>query len=419
MAPVDTGIYLHIPFCRVKCPYCDFNSYAGIDDRIPAYVDALLVELDARLPVAPIPITTVYFGGGTPSLLTPAQIGRLLDFIASRTRPASDLEVTLEANPGTVDTDRLAGFRAAGVNRLTLGAQSFDPELLAQLGRLHDVADTLRAVDDARAAGFESLNLDLMFALPNQTEAAWQRDLDQATALNPEHLSLYNLTVEPGTPFAARERRGRLTQPSEESQATMYEMACAHAAAHGLTQYEVSNFGRPGHACRHNALYWSGEGWVAVGAGAHGFDAPPLPSTGFGRRYRNVRSPDRWTELAAAGALPEEGFEQLSPSAAAAEALMLGLRTLAGLDRQRFQRRFGVDPLDPAGAAGQRLVDEGLLSASPERLRVTQDARIITDSIIEQLAGPVDTILEARHSAGRARAAEGPAGTRVGSTGTR
>lgn len=384
------GIYLHVPFCRVRCPYCDFNAYAGLNAQIPAYVDALIAELRMRLAERPAPLgpSTLYFGGGTPSLLDPEHVARIVTVVRQEAGATAALECTLEANPGTVDRGKLAEFAAAGVTRLTIGGQTFDPALLERLGRIHTVDETRRTLDDALAAGFRSLNLDLMYALPGQTMEGWRRDLAEATERGVPHLSLYNLTIEAGTPFFRQRRAGRLTQPPEELQADMLREAWRATDEAGLARYEVSNFARPGHECRHNQLYWRSEGWLGVGAGAHGFD----PAAGsWGRRWWNLRPPGAWREAVVAGRLPEDGHELLGETEARLEAVMLGLRTRAGLDRDAFARRFGPDPARRLGSALDVLSRGGLVRVGPQAVKLTEAGEIIADSIIKHLGHQLDT----------------------------
>jgi oxygen-independent coproporphyrinogen-3 oxidase len=386
------GIYLHVPFCRVRCPYCDFNTWSGVEDRIPAYVDALEIDLRRQLRAWPVPYAarTVYFGGGTPSLLPPSAVRRLLDVVRQEA-DVDALEVTLEANPGTVDEARISGFLEAGVNRLTLGAQTFDPALLARLGRLHSVEQTRQAIAAARAAGVRNLNLDLMFALPDQRLEAWEADLAEAMEHRPEHLSLYNLTIEDRTPFGREQRQGTLQQPDEEVQRAMHLAAWAAADQAGLERYEVSNFARPGHACEHNRIYWRGEPWLAIGSGAHGH-RPPFPGeTGFGRRWWVVRGIGEYIARVRDGRSTEEDHEDLDREAAMTEEIMLGLRQRSGLDRAAFAARFGVDPVYALGPALVPARDAGLLALCVDRIQATEDGEIILDFVISQLVAGLDT----------------------------
>lgn len=390
---MPTAIYLHIPFCRIKCPYCDFNSFSGLEELIPRYLRALESELTRRLagsqpePFAP---ATVYFGGGTPSLLSPDQVGRLLDVIRRLAAPARPMEVTLEANPGTVDLARLRAFRQAGINRLTVGCQTFQPRLLSRLGRLHDVPGSRRALAQAREAGFEELNLDLMFGLPGQTPRDWEADLEAALAEAPTHLSLYDLTIEDGTEFARLHRAGLLHRPGEEERATMYERACVRCDEAGLPAYEISNFARSGSECLHNRIYWRGDPYLGVGAGAHGF-APRATDGDHGRRSWNVEVPLEYIERVEAGRSAEAGHELLTRRQAMDEALMLGLRTREGIDRARFEGRFGIDLVAALGKTLDTAVDLGLVARTREAVVATQAARITLDSLIQRLSRQLDS----------------------------
>ena len=404
------GIYLHVPFCRVRCPYCDFNTFAGIADRLPAYVDALETDLRRQLRAwpGPYPTRTVYFGGGTPSLLPPSAVSRLLHIVRQESS-AQDLEVTLEANPGTVDAARIAAFLDAGVNRLTLGAQTFHPAHLARLGRMHDVDQTRAAIADARTAGVQNLNLDLMFALPDQTPEQWAEDLREAMDHGPEHLSLYNLTIEPRTPFGQQHSRGALVQPDEEVQRTMHEMAWRATADAGMERYEVSNFARPGARCLHNRIYWQGRPWLALGAGAHGHRPPHPGEAGFGRRWWAVRGVRQYIARVAGGQTTEEGHEVLDRREAATEAIMLGLRVAEGLDRAAFTARFGVDPVLALGPALSRAQDARLVAVGAERLVATEEGEIILDFVIQQLSGGLDTFLRSGNHDGSRQGSPDPA----------
>ena len=364
-------------------------------DLIPSYVDALLEELTLRtenLPSPASPIRSVYFGGGTPSLLDPHQVERVLKGIREHlpcpgpSQPP--LEVTLEANPGTVDRERLIGFRQAGVNRLTIGVQTLQPALLRGLGRLHSVDESRAAVALADECGFDSLNIDLIYGLSGQSATQWQSDLREALALPVDHLSLYNLTIEEGTPFARDQERGRLPLPEEEACRDMYITAMRATEAAGFERYEVSNFARSGARCAHNELYWSGESWLGLGAGAHGFDAGRGP---WGRRTWNLRRPGPYIATLRSGALPEEGHENLSKEAAADEALMLGLRTTRGLQLGPFRRRFSVNPLGWNDAVLDEALERGLLIVGEDSLRVSEEGVIIVDYLISRLASALDS----------------------------
>jgi len=373
------ALYVHVPWCRHVCPYCDFNVYPSAEPPERSYVEAVVAELRAWARGAPWRgrcAKTVYLGGGTPSLLSPAAIATVLDAVAHTFGIAGSAEVTLEANPGTVTRERLAGYRAAGVNRLSLGAQSFHAGHLRTLGRDHGAADVRAAAAAARATGFANLSLDLIFAVPGQTLAEWDDDLEAALALGPEHVSAYTLTYEPGTPFHAWRASGRLRAVEEDGEAAMAEAALERLAAAGYARYEVSSFARPGFASRHNTSYWDGSDYLGLGAGAHSFSAEPAP----GRRWANERRPERYL-----AAMRERGTavateERLSPAQARGEFCFTGLRQAAGVDLERFRRRFGV-ALDAAFPHLERLIADGLVEVSGGRVRLTARGFRFADSV--------------------------------------
>jgi len=400
--PSSIGLYVHIPFCRVKCPYCSFVVYVRRDHLRDAYVSALVDEIRMRADALEetsvavtrdstgrFPVSTLYFGGGTPSLLRPDQLGALIEAVRSAFSVEKDAEVTVETEPGTTSAASFTTLRGLGVNRVTIGVQSFHQQHLSELGRAHSPEDARSAVRAARSAGIRSLDLDLMFGLPHQTLAQWQTDLDEALALKPDHLSLYNLTVEPGTPYGQREKRGELPLPEEELQAEMMRTAMRRCYAAGLPQYEISNFARPGHESRHNSGYWNGAPYLGIGVGAHGF-LPTGGTNGWGFRSWNVRTPERLIEHLAAGRLPVESGEDLDSASAALEALYLGLRQRRGLDRVAFAVRFGNDRFDTDPRV-TRLVQGGWLDLNSRWARLTEAGVIIADYIISELGASLDT----------------------------
>jgi putative oxygen-independent coproporphyrinogen III oxidase len=375
---VSFSLYVHIPYCEAKCPYCDFNSYAAATWPEDAYARALIAELRARSaepPFAGAAVGTIFFGGGTPSLFQPATIGALLDAIAATCTFAEDLEVTLEANPGTVERERLAGFRAAGVTRLSFGIQSFQTNLLTTLGRIHDADDARAAIRAARAAGFDDLNLDLIFAVPGGTRAAWEADVAEALRWAPEHVSAYNLTYEPGTPFHTLRSRGALQPLDDEDELWMYQHARSALAAAGYEQYEISNFARPGHAARHNQSYWRGIDYLGLGAGAHSYASTP----DWGRRWSNERIPERYVAAVERGD-PTSSRERLSFENAAAEFLFLGLRERRGVDPAAFAARFGtsLDAVHPEVATFRA---DGFLVERDGRLALSERGLLVADAI--------------------------------------
>ncbi|MDY0270233.1 radical SAM family heme chaperone HemW [Trichloromonas sp.] len=335
-----TSLYLHIPFCARKCPYCDFFS---TDRHSPAllaeYVERLLQQLNlaAASGMWEGPLTTVFFGGGTPSLLTPAQVGRILQAAAARFGFVAGCEISLEANPGTLSPQSLAGYRAAGVNRLSLGAQSLDDQALAQLGRIHSTAEIRQAVAWSRAAGFDNLGLDLIYARPGQSPADLEREIAAFLALEPDHLSCYGLSVEEETPYHDLQRRGGLALPDEQSYARQFTLLHDDLDAAGFHHYEISNYARPGRECRHNLGYWRRQGCLALGAGAHAFDP-----AGWGRRLTVPGDLAAYGQVLGTGRDPLVELERFDRAGAMAETLYLGLRTAEGIDDRDFAARFGT-----------------------------------------------------------------------------
>ena len=376
------ALYLHIPFCDHRCAYCDFNAYAGLDALIPAYVRALRRELRLWSGAARgYEVGTVFFGGGTPSLLSPEDMAVLLGEIGAGFAVRPDAEVSMEANPGTVDVEKLRGFRAAGVNRLSLGVQSLDDGELARLDRIHDAATARRAFAEARAAGFDNVNLDLILGLPYGSRESWGRTLEGAIGLGPEHLSLYALSVEEGTPLAASVRRGIERAPDGDEAADQYEDASARLTAAGYGQYEISNWALPGRECRHNLVYWRNETYLGLGAGAH--------SCFGGRRFAVARTPARYIELVEAGdggggpwSLPEiASVEEIAPMTAMAETMMLGLRLNEGVTATRFSVKHGVAPRAAFAGAIDECVALGLLEDDGGVLRLSVRGRLLGNEV--------------------------------------
>ena len=377
------GLYVHVPWCRHVCPYCDFNVYVSSAMPERAYVDALVVELGtyARDPTwAGHPLRSVYLGGGTPSLFAPTTIAELLAAVGRAFALAADAEVTLEANPGTVSTESLAAYRAAGVNRLSLGAQSFAARTLAALGRDHAPADTPRAVAAARRAGFDNVSVDLIYAVPGADLADWERDLRAAVDLTPEHVSAYALTYEEGTPFHRWRASGRLQPVSHDDEAAMAELAVATLEAAGLRRYEISSFARPGRESRHNLGYWDGSDYLGLGAGAHAFAREPLP----GRRWMNERLPARYLAAIAADGTAVASEERLTETQARAEFVFTGLRRVAGVDADAFALRFG-DDVEVAFPQLAELIDTGLIERHGRGIRLTQRGLAFADDVSARL----------------------------------
>jgi oxygen-independent coproporphyrinogen-3 oxidase len=394
------SLYVHIPYCQSKCPYCDFNSYAAARWPEVAYTDALVAELEhyAADPAWQGAVQTIFFGGGTPSLFAPTSIARILDAVrrhfeltvdsSQSTGPAppatansqlsivNSIETTLEANPGTVDLDTLRSFRAAGVNRISFGVQSFHALHLARLGRIHTGAQAICAIEAARRAGFDNLNLDLIFAVPGQTLAEWEADLAQAVAPGPDHLSAYNLTYEEGTAFHAMRAKGQLQPAAEETECAMFARTQEILAAAGYAPYEISNYARPGRECRHNLNYWRGGAYLGVGAGAHSFTPEPFP----GRRWSNAKDPNRYIERVASRGHARVSEEALGEAQARGEFVFLGLRTRDGFDGRDFAARFRTE-FDAAFPHATDLARHGLLHRAGSRWQLTARGLMVADSV--------------------------------------
>jgi oxygen-independent coproporphyrinogen-3 oxidase len=395
VASPSLGVYLHVPFCERVCPYCDFavvaaRRLARADEE--RYVAALLAELAGRAALfAGFALDTVYLGGGTPSLLRPESIARLLAALRERF-VGEPGEVTLEANPSTLERERLAAFRAAGVDRLSLGVQSFDDATLRRLGRAHGKEAAERTLEAARAAGFANLSLDLIVGAPGQSLAGVERDLARALDFAPAHVSLYALTLEAGTPFARAAAAGKLAVPEDDRVAEMLEAADARLEAAGLARYEVSSWARPGRESRHNQRYWRREAVLALGVGAHSTE-PASREAPFGARSGNERGLADWLARIEAGRLAPPEREVLGAATAHGEAAFLALRTRRGLDAARFAAEFGAPPRAFFGAAIDALVAEGLLSESATGdLAATRRGFLFADELGGRfVAGPVDS----------------------------
>ncbi len=374
------GLYVHVPWCRTKCPYCDFNSYAATTWPEERYVDALVAELRGATAWHGAGLATVFFGGGTPSLFAPASIARVLETAAELFAVAADAEVTLEANPGTVTVERLRGYRVAGVRRVSFGIQSFQPHVLKVLGRLHTVEDTRLAAPAARAAGFDDVSLDLIFAVPGQSLDDWRADLDAAMSFQPEHVSAYNLTYEEETPFHALRREGRLVPAADDLEAAMFEEARARLAERGYRAYEVSNFARAGHECRHNLNYWTGGAYLGVGAGAHSYE----PLDDGGRRWSNEKDPEAYARRALGEGGARAFDETLDRGASAGEFAFLNLRLADGFTEESFRRRFGVEVDELLPGLGE-MVARGFVERDRHALRLTPRGLMVADAVFINL----------------------------------
>ena len=367
------SLYVHIPFCASKCAYCDFASFPDREGDWRRYFEALWGELDGwREALAGHEVATVFFGGGTPTLVDAEYIEETLARCRAAVPFADGAEITLEGNPGTLTPEKLAAYGRAGVNRLSLGAQSFDDGLLKSLGRIHTAAQIGEAVAMARAAGFGNINLDLMYALPGQTEGQWRDTLERAAALGVEHVSAYSLIVEEGTPMARRVAAGEALLPDDDGVNAMQREAVARLARAGYQRYEISNYAKPGHACRHNLVYWNRGEYLGLGCAAH--------SLFGGRRFHNPEALDAY--LAGERALDNQ---EMTLRDAMEETVMLSTRTARGLDLDRWQRDFGVPFERGRAAALRRLERGGLIETDGGAVRLTLRGMELHNAVVLEL----------------------------------
>jgi putative oxygen-independent coproporphyrinogen III oxidase len=371
----DLALYVHWPFCVSKCPYCDFNSHvrAAVDqDR---WREALLADLAHEARATPgRRLSSIFFGGGTPSLMPPATVAALIEAAEAHWTFAADIEITLEANPSSVEAARFADLAAAGVNRVSLGLQSLDDDQLHFLGRAHDAAEGLMALGTAQSV-VDRVSFDLIYALPGQTAEDWSAMLGRALAFGTGHLSLYQLTIEPGTRFAAMAARGELVPADPDESAALYELTQEMSAAAGLPAYEISNHARPGEESRHNLAYWRYRDHAGVGPGAHGRRAGT-----FTRRHRK---PENWLAAMARQGHGIEEEKAIAPAERGVEALLMGLRLREGVDLAWIAELAGRNPVDPL--AVDRLAGQGLLEQKEGRLRATQAGMLVLDSLLSEI----------------------------------
>ena len=377
-ASPPSGLYVHVPFCRTKCGYCDFFSVPVADQPVERFVQAVGCELEQRLADWPFPVQTIYGGGGTPTVLPTSTLQSLLTKLGELARTCRVTEFTIEANPGTLDVERAKLLASAGVTRVSLGAQSFNPAELAVLERRHQPGDVEASRAHLHAAGIERMSLDLIFGIPGQTLASWSNSLRQALELGVSHLSCYGLTFEAGTALTAKLEHGQLRRCSEELEAEMFEHAHDLLATAGLRQYELSNYARPGCECAHNLLYWHNEPYLGVGPSAAGCDGR--------RRYRNVAEVAKYLELVEGGGLPTGETEVLDDEAVMHELLLMQLRLAEGLSVEDFRQRTGHDPLTLFADRLAHLEELDLVAASPSHIALTARGRLLADRVVAELA---------------------------------
>lgn len=373
----NIGLYIHIPFCRQKCLYCDFPSFAGKEGMMQAYVDALTAEIKSRRKEYPKKkVVSVFFGGGTPTALEIPMLEQLMQAVWENWDIAEDAEITTEANPGTLDREMVNALKKMGFNRLSMGVQAWQNRLLKELGRIHTIEGFLENYQAVREAGFENVNVDLMFALPHQTMADWQETVKNITALQPEHISAYSLIIEEGTPFFDRYEKGLLEPASEELDREMYHWAVDYLAEMGYEQYEISNFAKKGRQSRHNRIYWQAEDYLGMGLGSHSY----MEGTRFHNRY------DLQGYIAAKGdvSLLKEEVEVITETDALAEFMFLGLRLTEGVSFERFRTHFGRELYEIYGTQVRELIDVGLLAEDATGIRLTRRGIDVSNVVFEK-----------------------------------
>jgi putative oxygen-independent coproporphyrinogen III oxidase len=375
------AVYFHWPFCRSKCPYCDFNSHVRDGVDAARWTRALMRDLEHQAELtAGRTVGSMFFGGGTPSLMPPETVAALLDGVRSHWALMPDAEITLEANPNSAEAERFRAFAAAGVNRLSLGVQALDPEALRFLGRAHDRQEAIAAIGQARAT-FPQFSFDLIYARPGQSLAAWRRELDEALTLAGEHLSLYQLTIEPGTAFATLARRGELVPPDEDSTAALFEITQERLAAAGLPAYEISNHARPGAECRHNLAYWRYRDYAGIGPGAHG----RLTFGGTKYATRQHRLPEKWLAAVETNGTGIEETAAIDGATTVEEMLMMGLRLVEGVSRARLECAANCDAETLFGTNLGPLIDGGFLTLDAVRLAATLAGRQRLNAVLGAL----------------------------------
>ena len=367
------GLYVHIPFCSSRCSYCDFATGLYESELAERYVGAVVREIDSSRQTGQR-VDTIYFGGGTPSLLAPAQLERILSSLFEHFDLDDAAEITLEINPGSATLERLREFRRLGINRASFGAQTFDDAELAKLGRSHSAADALRTFADLRDAGFTNVSFDLIAGLPGQTLDGWQRNVEQALKLEPEHLSFYLLEVHSGTPLAEHIKRGLQPVPDEDLAAVMYRRMLEQASAAGYEHYEISNLCVPNFESRHNLKYWTGEPYYGFGCSSHSYD-------GTAHRWSNQRDVRKYVEMVERGESPVVDEQQLTQDEVRAEAIFLGMRLMRGIDARWYRESFGVDLRDEHGEDLDRFCKAGLVEFEGDLIRLTRTGALLSNEV--------------------------------------
>ena len=373
---MPSSLYIHIPFCATKCYYCAFNTYSFYKEQAKIYLDALRTEMELYA-LQTAPLQTIFIGGGTPSILSANALEQLFADIQKHFQICPDAEITVECNPGTVNGEKLSVMKNAGVNRLSFGLQAMQDETLRQLGRIHTVDEFLHSYHLAREHGFDSINIDLIFALPKQTKEAWQHTLSETIALEPEHISAYNLVMEESTPFYEWWKAGELVLPAEDTEADMFQWTIETLTSHGYTHYEICNFARPNREVKHNLVYWNNQEYVGLGVGACGYVD--------GVRYTNIRGIRPYIEALHQHKKPISETERLTGHAEKAETLMLALRKREGICLADYERRFGEKLEVEFGETIQKWTDLDLLEQNGTHLRFTQRGLFLANEVFMEL----------------------------------
>lgn len=380
LTTATAGLYIHIPFCVAKCPYCSFASRPLTGQDLTGYLEAVLAQARAMAShpwTRGVRFASLFVGGGTPTVYPGADLARLIDSCLALLPFTANPEISVEANPNTVNREKLQTLRSAGVNRLSIGVQSFSDRILTAIGRAHTAKEAHLALDLARATGFTNLNLDLIYGLPEQTMADWQTSLATAMAIGPEHLSLYELMVEANTPFGEWQEAGKLALPTEDETVAMAEAIPHTLTTGGYSRYEISNYCRPGYQCAHNLVYWHNDSYLGLGAGA--------VSSFSGLRIKTVTDPPRFIKLLQAGRPPFQEAECLPREASFRETVIMGLRLVDGVTVRDLEKRFGLTPLAFYGAVLQKLADQGLIEEVAGHLRLTPKGLPIANQALAQL----------------------------------
>ncbi len=375
--------YIHIPFCEQICHYCDFNKFLLQGQPVDEYLDVMDLEMKRLVQSADQePIETIYIGGGTPTALNEEQLERMIESVKANLQPIHpDVEFTVEANPSVTDRNKLTVLKEAGVNRLSIGVQAFQDTLLTALNRNHRQADVWKMIAEAQSIGFENISIDLMFGLPGQTLDMFKQSVHHALELDVPHISAYSLQVEKQTVFYIRDQKGQLTLPGEEQESEMFEYLISTLRENGYTQYEISNFGKPGYESHHNLVYWKNDEYYGIGAGAHGYLA--------NHRYENVKPLPHYIRKIKDGELPQRLSNELTEKEQMEEEVFLGLRKMSGVDKKVFLERYNVQIDEIFAAQIEKLVAEGLLINDAESLRLTQKGVFLGNEVFQEFIGVI------------------------------